>query len=410
MASINELRQKRANLWEKAKEILERSEEEDRAMHADEREQWEKLNDEMDELEERIKDKEKARDRDRSVDEPQTTPRRPEPGGDTPDSGPDEERKMEIVEKYWRYGRGALTHEDHRDIRALQADDDGAGGFTVAPETFVEELIQSLDDEVFIRDMARTFTIESSDSLGAPELESDPEDATWQSEINTVNEDTQMDFAKRELHPHASAKRILVSNKMLNTSSFDIPGLIRDRLRHKFGVTEEKAFLTGSGNLRPLGVFTASNQGISTSRDVSSGNEATEITADGLINAKYNLKAQYQNSARWIFHRDAVKQIRKLKDGDGQYLWRAGITADRPDTILEQPFFMSEFAPNTFTSGNYVGIIGDFSFYWIVTALMMTVQRLDELYAEDRQTGFIGDMEVDGMPVLEEAFARVQLA
>ena len=71
---------------------------------------------------------------------------------------------------------------------------------------------------------------------------------------------------------------------------------------------------------------------------------------------------------------------------------------------------MSEYAPNTFTTGLYVGLLGDFSHYWIADALEMTVQRLVELYAGTNQTGFIGRLETDGAPVLEEAFARVKLA
>ena len=52
--------------------------------------------------------------------------------------------------------------------------------------------------------------------------------------------------------------------------------------------------------------------------------------------------------------------------------------------------------------------VGDFSYYHIVDALNMQVQRLTELYAESNQTGYIGRAEVDGMPVLEEAFARLK--
>jgi len=74
------------------------------------------------------------------------------------------------------------------------------------------------------------------------------------------------------------------------------------------------------------------------------------------------------------------------------------------------PISMSEYAPSTLTTGLYVGILGDFSNYWIADALDMQVQRLVELYAEANQVGFIGRLETDGMPVLEEAFSRVKLA
>lgn len=54
-------------------------------------------------------------------------------------------------------------------------------------------------------------------------------------------------------------------------------------------------------------------------------------------------------------------------------------------------------------------MIADFSYYWIADALSMQVQRLIELYAESNQVGYIGRLETDGMPVLEEAFVRVTL-
>ena len=71
---------------------------------------------------------------------------------------------------------------------------------------------------------------------------------------------------------------------------------------------------------------------------------------------------------------------------------------------------MSEYVPNTFTTGLYTGVLADWRFYWIADALDMTVQRLVELYARSNQIGFIGRKETDGMPVLAEAFARVKMA
>ena len=74
------------------------------------------------------------------------------------------------------------------------------------------------------------------------------------------------------------------------------------------------------------------------------------------------------------------------------------------------PVVTSEFCPNTFTAGQYVGMVADFKYYAIADSLGISIQRLVELYAETNQVGFIGRLEVDGMPVLAEAFARVQLA
>jgi HK97 family phage major capsid protein len=246
--------------------------------------------------------------------------------------------------------------------------------------------------------------------MGVPTLDADPADADWTSELATGSLDTTMAFGKRELKPHPLAKQVKASNKLLRASAIGPEALVRDRLAYKFAVTEEKTFLTGSGNQQPLGLFTASADGVPTSRDVSTGNTATAITADGLIEAKYTLKAAYWPRARWIFSTTAVKNVRKLKDGNGQYLWAPGLAGGTPDTILDVPYSVSEYAPATFTTGLYVGLIGDLSKYWIVDALTLTVQRLVELYAATNQTGFIGRAEVDGAPVLAEAFVRVKLA
>ena len=169
--------------------------------------------------------------------------------------------------------------------------------------------------------------------------------------------------------------------------------------------------MSGSGAAQPLGIFTASDDGITTSQDVSTDNTTTAFTADGLINAKYKLTSPYLMSAnlRWVMHRDAVKMARKLKTGDGQYLLTPGLAGDGVDRILDVPVFMSEQAPSTFTSGLYVGIIGDFSRYWIADGMQLQIERLVELGAATNQDYFIGRMKTDGMPVLSTAFARVKL-
>jgi HK97 family phage major capsid protein len=296
-----------------------------------------------------------------------------------------------------------------REMRALQADSDVSGGFLTTPQQFVNRLIKAIDDAVFIRQWATVTPVTNAQSLGMPYLAADPADADWTSELGTGNEDSSMNFGKRELNPKPLAKRIKVSNKLLRLTP-DAERLMIERLAYKFGITFEKAGMTGSGANQPLGVFTASADGISTGRDVSTGNAQTMFTTDGLKEAKYTLKAGYWPKAKWLFHRTAVKHLSKLKDGEGKYLWQSSVQMGQPDMLEGLPLFTSEYAPSTFTAGLYVGILGDFSYYHIADALDFSIQRLNELYAATNQTGFIGRLESDGMPVLEEAFVRVKLA
>lgn len=319
---------------------------------------------------------------------------------------PDVEFRTKAFGKLLVEGRGALQADEWR---ALQADSDTAGGFIVTPEQFVAGLIKNVDDVVFIRQRATKYRIPTAASLGVPTLATDASDAEWTTELATGSEDSALAFGKRKLNPHPMAKRIKVSETLMRVSG-GAERIVMDRFAYKFGVTQEKGFLTGNGVNQALGIFTASNDGITTARDVSTGNTATAVTFDGLINAKFSLKGQYWQRSDWMFHRDVLSQIAKLKDGDGQYLWRESVRDGEPDRLMGRPVMMSEFAPNTMTASQYVGILGDYSNYWIADALDLQIKRLNELYAETDQVGFIGRLSTDGMPVLAEAFARVKLS
>lgn len=305
-------------------------------------------------------------------------------------------------------GERSLTGAE---IKALRADDDDAGGFLTAPQQMVNELVQFVDDALVIRQLATVYQMTSASSLGVPSLDSDLSDADWTTELQTGSEDTVEPFGKRELRPHPLAKRVKLSRTFMRKATQNPETILRQRLGYKFAVTQEKGFMTGNGNQRPLGLFTASTNGISTARDVTCAS-STAFIADELLDMKFGLKQQYQNSAktRWLCHRDFIKRARKLKDGNGQYLWSPGLAGGQPSTILDIPYVQSEYAPNTFTTGQYIAVLGDLSFYWIAEALNLEIQVLLELYAEANQIGYIGRVEVDAMPVLEEAFARLKLA
>jgi HK97 family phage major capsid protein len=306
--------------------------------------------------------------------------------------------------------RSQQLSSSNYNLRALQVDDDAGGGYLVRPEQFVARLIQAVDNQVFMRQLGTVFQLTEAASMGAPALATDLNDADWTQEIVAVTEDTALALGKRVLSPHYLSKLIKVSRPLLRLAALSADSIILERLAYVFGITMEKGYLTGTGAGQPLGVFTASADGVPTSRDVSTGNTTTSMQFDGLIEAKYTLKPQYWDRARWLFHRDGVKQIAKLKDGDGQYIWQPSVIAGQPDRILNSPLVMSEYAPNTFTTGLYVGMFADFSNYWIADALAMEIQRLVELYAVTNQVGIIGRMQTDGMPVLAEAFVRVKLA
>jgi HK97 family phage major capsid protein len=322
-----------------------------------------------------------------------------------------EQERRDLV-RFFSVGYAGLTDAEkgrYEQRRTLQMDKDVTGGFLVAPEAFSSQIIAGLFDALFMRQISTQFELKYAQSFTAPALDADPDDADFSSELKTGSEDSTMSYEKRALYPRPVAKRIKISNTLLNRSQ-NAQNFVMQRLIYKFGVTEEKSFLTGDGGGKPLGIFSVSADGITSSRDTSTHNSATELKPDNVIETIYSLKAQYRRNASIILHRDVLRKLRQLKTGDGQYLFMPGLTADRPDTILGLKFHESEYAPNVFSSGQYMFCVGDFSFYWICTALDMTVSVLKELYAETNETGLIGRLEIDGMPVLAEAFARSKLA
>lgn len=394
MSKLHELLQKRNALVVEGRAITDKALNEKRGMTAEENQTYDRIHSEIAALDETRAKVEKQTEVERA------TAAAVEQIDENTSANPADAKRMADFRHF------LVTGEK----RNLQADADTKGGFLKAPQTFVAELIKAVDNLVFVRQKARVLPLNATDSLGVPTLATDFADLAWTAEVGTTSEDTTMGFGKRELKPHKLSKRIKVSNALMRLSALPVESIVIERASYKNGTTQENCFLNGSGAGQPLGMFTASNDGIPTSRDYSTGNTSTAMTFDGLIGTKYSVKSQYHGKAEWVFHRDAVAQIAKLKDSQNQYIWQPSKTLADPDMLLGRPINISEYAPNTFTTGLYVGLFGDMSNYWIADSLDMQVQRLAELYAETDETGFIFRSWTDGAPVLGEAFARVKLA
>ncbi len=312
--------------------------------------------------------------------------------------------------------RGSPMQQAFTDVerKAMQADDWAGGGVLIAPPMFVSQVIKNMDDQLFMRQLATVYSGVGAAGIGVPTLTSDAGEADWTGEI-TESSETSVSMGKREMKPYELKKAVKISYKLLRNSRMDFEGFVQSRIAYKFALPQERAYLLGTGVGQPLGIFTASADGISTGRDVAAAS-STVLVGDDFIEALYGLKGQYQNRASWLLNRTVVKGVRKLKAGTGEYIWTPeglpgkGLVANAPGALLGRPFFMSEYVPNTQTTGLYVGAVGDFSNYWIVDGEEMRVQVMNELYARTSQVGYHVESSHDGAPVLEEAFVRLKMA
>lgn len=410
--NLQELIEKRRKLVEEMRSIIDAAPE--GVLSAEAEEKYNKIDDQQEVIGAQVERENRMREIESNLEKP-TTRKVPQSAGagTTPEKSSEKlaELQLRCFREYIRNGANAFHSSDFAELRSLNAGLVTEGGAFIPPTQFVNELIKAVDDQVHMRRISRTFQVNNAGSLGFPVLDADPADADWTTELATGSLDSSMATGLRELKPLPIAKRVKISRKLIRNSTIPVEQLVRERLAYKFAITQEKAFLTGNGATAPLGIFTASSAGIPTSRDVSTDNTTTAVTVDGLIEALWSLKEPYQRVAEWIMHRTTGKMIRKLKDGQGQYIWQPSMEAGRPGTILDRPYSLSEYAPNTYTTGLYVAVVGDFSKYYIADDIgTLEIQKLTELYAETNQDGFIGRMESDGMPVLAEAFARVKLA
>ncbi len=318
------------------------------------------------------------------------------------------------------------TGQKSPELRALAADTDVAGGFTIPYEQFADEFIQAIDDEVFVRQLAKKFTLTNGQRLTFPTRASDLGDATWGTELQVATADTTLAVGQRTLTPHPMTAQILVSKLLYGVSSVDIDAFVRERFVYKYGITAEKAYMEGNGAGRPLGVFIGDANGLSTTRDVTTSASSANPTALNLIATFYTLKPQYRRNASWVLNRTWMSSIRRLQDSNNNFIWQPagfgtaqGLTVGKPDTILGAPYYESEYAPSVATaagssgtgaaSSGYFAAVGDFSKgYYIADREGLGVAMYDQINAATNQNTYIGLWETDGKPVLEEALVRAR--
>lgn len=319
----------------------------------------------------------------------------PKPEQQSSSGGTDEQRRFNDY----------LLSGERRDISV------GSGGGALAPQQFVEELIKQVAKSTPLLSMVRNIPLKGLGSLGIPYEKTDASDADWTQEVpSSETADSTYEFGKRELSANALVKLIKVSDKLLKTSALPVDSIVRGKLIEKISNAFEKGIVIGSGSGQPLGLYTASANGVTTARDVVGSNTTTAITADSFLETKMKVRAAYRSRGAWIMSTAVMLQALKLKDKNDQYIWRPGLIAGEPDRLLNQPVIESEFAPAVFVADAYVAVFGDLSNYWWALLNQIEITVLRELYAAKNQIGYKGLVYADGAPVLAEAFARMKLA
>ena len=390
MNKILALREKRANLWNETKAFLDSHRGEDGMVSAEDNATYEKMEADVVALGKEIERLERQAAIDREMDQPTTAPLVSAPAAKAPEQkagrASDEYKKA-----FWNQMRGRNTYEVRN---ALQVGELTEGGYTV-PDEFENQLIEGLEDENIMRGLVHTIRTGSGDHK-IPIVASHGT-GSWVEEEGTIPESDDA-FSQLSLSAHKFATMIRISRELLNDSAFDLAAYIAHEFVRRAGAAEEQAILTGDGSHKPIGLL---HDTLGAQVGVTAAS-ATAITADELIDMQHSLKSGYRRKACWIMNDATISAIRKLKDGQGQYIWQPGIKEGAPDMLFNQKVLMSNYMP-LIASGNKVILYGDFSYYWLAEREGRTLERLNELYAVTDQVGFKMTERLDGRLILPEA-------
>lgn len=393
MSKIIELREKRAKVWEEAKAFLDERRGEDGLLSAEDTATYEKMETEVVNLGKEIERLERQAAIDLELAKATSQALKTIPGAEAEKEG---RASSEYAQAFWNHMRNQGGYEVRN---ALTIGTDSEGGYLV-PDEFERTLVEALEEENVMRQLAKVITASSGDRK-IPVVASKGT-ASWVDEEGLIPEDDDA-FGQVSIGAYKVATMIKVSEELLNDSIFNLESYIAKEFARRIGAKEEEAFLVGDGEGKPTGIFDDTYGG-----EVGVTTTAAAIKMDEIIDLFYSLKSPYRKRAAFITNDATVKEIRKLKDGNGQYLWQPSASAGEPDTILNRPVKTSAYVP-TIQPGAKVMAFGDFGYYWIADRQGRAFQRLNELYAANGQVGFRATQRVDGKLILKEAVKILEM-
>lgn len=395
MSTSIELRKDRKNLWEQTKRFLDTHRNEKGILSAEDTATYERMEDDLVRMKDEIDRQERLEALEKEMSVNLSAPITSKPGAF---SDPKDEKKGRFSDAYksafWNAMRthGGMVRPEIANTLTIGTDADG--GYLV-PDEFEHTIIERLQDENIFRSLAHVITTSSGDRK-IP-VATTKGTAVWMDEGAAFTESDDK-FDQISIGAHKLGTMIKVSDELLNDSAFDLEAYIANEFARRIGAAEEEAFLTGDGTKSPLGIL-AETGGAETGVTAAG---AAAITADEIMDLFYSLRAPYRKNASFILNDMTIKAIRKLKDGNGQYLWQPSLVAGAPDTLLGKAIHTSSFMP-TVAAGNRSVLFGDYSYYWIADRQTRVFKRLGELYAPNGQVGYLTYERVDGKLILPEA-------
>lgn len=321
------------------------------------------------------------------------------------DTGEAEGYKQEFVDGFMRKGVESGLSE-----KAGSLSVPGDGGYLV-PEELDSEVLHLLNDEVVMRNECRVITVGSEEYKKL--VKTTGASGGWAGETDARPATDTPQWAKLggtfgEVYANPQ-----VTQAMLDDAMFDVAGDLVIDLAEEFAEMEEAAFTVGDGVNKPKGLFahTMSTAGDATRtfgeiQKIASSTVGA-FTSDDLIDLEMSLKKKHRKNAKWMMSNAALREARKLKDADGNYLWVPGLSMGQESTLLGHLVAENEQMPDVAAGALSIGFADFNRAYYILDRKGMGMLR--DPFTNKPYVGFYTTKRVGGMLADSNAVKVLQI-
>ena len=298
-------------------------------------------------------------------------------------------------------------------IRAAMSEGDNSAGGYIAPVEWDRKVRKS---QRYLSPLRRISQLVSTGVNGYSTVwHNEQWGSGWVGETATRPQTTNANFSPLTFPTGEIYAMPAATQRLINDAQLNFERWIIDELSEEFSRQEAIAFISGDGADKPLGFLQYLPGGVAAAGQplahpggelgVTNSASAGEITPDGLVDLKYSLGIPYRQNAVWVMNSTTAARVAKLKDGDQNYIWREGLLADEPATLLGRPVEIDEAMPSV-AADAYPIAFGDFSRGYLIND-RIGVRVLRDPYTAKPYVLFYATKRVGGS-VLDPKAIRVQ--
>jgi HK97 family phage major capsid protein len=421
--NLTEMQDKRGQLVTEARSALDEikaNTDEARATELEQR--HDKIMGELDKLDANIAREQRQVEREKTETEKREQ-RRPDQSGEG--RAVDEAKKPEYRDVFVKLARSGFDPQElsaeersilkrgiyvpsEEEARAQTVGTNSAGGYTV-PTDLAASVDKTLKmwGPMYDEAICNVLNTASGNPIDFPTVDDTASTVSQHTEAAAMTDDGSKDASLSKMTLNAFAydtSWVQISMELLQDSAINVESFIGELLGERLARRVNTELTTGDGTGDPNGIVTASTAGKTAAL-------TTAFTADEVIDLLHSVDPAYRASpkARFMMHDTVLAAVRKLKDGQGQYIWSMGdIRGGAPASLLGQPYSVNQAMSSAFTTGQKLILFGDFGKYFVrkVGSPVIGVRR--EYYWPN--IGLAGIVRLDGDLIQTSAVKHLKLA